>query len=156
MCTAGESQPDDDSTGALSVYGLLILVNRMSGVCDHYANDDMHAIQIGRNIIGNLNWSKSAASVGCTKICQLCLHYSNILLIFTSLMFLQVIAPEFDEPLFSAEDMGGIIPKDSKKPFDIRKVPLLLSVQCDVVWCSMVKCSPCELERWSLFELAGS
>jgi acetyl-CoA carboxylase carboxyltransferase component len=46
---------------------------------------------------------------------------------------LQVIAPEFDEPLFSAEDLGGIIPKDSKKPFDIRKVPLLLSVESSAV-----------------------
>ncbi|CAE7366657.1 Mccc2 [Symbiodinium microadriaticum] len=68
---------------------------RVSGVCDHYANNDLHAIQIGRNIIGNLNWQKSAA---------------------------QMVSDDFVEPLFSAEDMGGIIPKDSKKPFDIRKI----------------------------------
>jgi acetyl-CoA carboxylase carboxyltransferase component len=27
-----------------------------------------------------------------------------------------------DEPLFPVEEMGAIIPADTKKPFDIRKV----------------------------------
>ena len=33
-----------------------------------------------------------------------------------------MVSADFAEPLFSAEELGGIIPKDSKKPFDIRKV----------------------------------
>lgn len=33
-----------------------------------------------------------------------------------------MVSNDFAEPLFSADEMGGIIPKDSKKPFDIRKV----------------------------------
>lgn len=31
-------------------------------------------------------------------------------------------AGAFEEPLFPAEEMAAIIPADSKKPFDIRKV----------------------------------
>jgi hypothetical protein len=37
------------------LYGL-VLVCRISGVCDHLAMDDQHALQITRNIVGNLNW----------------------------------------------------------------------------------------------------
>jgi len=28
-------------------------------VCDHYANDDLHAIEIARNIVANLNWKQT-------------------------------------------------------------------------------------------------
>lgn len=34
-------------------------------------------------------------------------------------------AGSFEEPLFPAEEMGSIIPADTKKPFDIRKVKFL-------------------------------
>jgi len=69
---------------------------KVSGVCDHYANDDRHALQIARNIVGNLNWKQTTS---------------------------KILTPgSYNEPLFSADDIGGIIPLDSKKPFDIRKI----------------------------------
>ena len=39
-----------------------------------------------------------------------------------------------EEPLFSAAELGGLIPVDSKKPFDIRKVemrPVVVSYDVD-------------------------
>jgi acetyl-CoA carboxylase carboxyltransferase component len=35
--------------------------------------------------------------------------------------------PKVDEPLFDPEELGGIIPVDTKKSFDIRKVGCLAS-----------------------------
>lgn len=34
---------------------------KISGVCDHYAHDDAHAIQMTRNIVANLNRCSSAS-----------------------------------------------------------------------------------------------
>jgi 3-methylcrotonyl-CoA carboxylase beta subunit len=87
---------------------------RASGVCDHYANDDHHALEIARNIVANLNWKQSVCSslplpLGDPVFLR---HVSQVKL-----------TGDYAEPLFSADEMGGIIPADSKKPFDIRKVP---------------------------------
>jgi hypothetical protein len=41
-------------------------------------------------------------------------------------------AGSFEEPLFPASEMGSIIPADTKKPFDIRKV---IRVKMLTVWC---------------------
>jgi hypothetical protein len=50
-------------------------------------------------------------------------------------------AGSFEEPLFPASEMGSIIPADTKKPFDIRKVNLVnkLTVRC----CVPVSCGAC-------------
>ncbi|CAM9225134.1 unnamed protein product [Discosporangium mesarthrocarpum] len=68
---------------------------RVSGVADHFAEDDLHAIAITRNIIRNLEIT--SANKGTTP--QL-----------------------WDEPIFDPGEMGSIIPSDTKKPFDVRKV----------------------------------
>ena len=68
--------------------------SRVSGVTDHYAMDDAHALAITRRIVGNLNRTK---------------HVS-----------LQTAPPE--EPLYAAEELYGVIPADSRKPFDVREV----------------------------------
>lgn len=67
---------------------------RISGVADHYANNDEHALKIVRNIVANLNYQKK-----------------NPLLM-----------QEVQEPLFSAEELYGIIPADPRYPFDVREV----------------------------------
>lgn len=67
---------------------------RTSGVTDHYANNDFHALEITRRIISNLNYTKQPS-------------VSQI---------------PIEEPVFSPEELGGIIPVDSRKPFDVRKV----------------------------------
>ncbi len=67
---------------------------RTSGVTDHYAMDDGHALAIARRIVGNLNRTKPAG--------------------------LKMAAPE--EPLYDPKEIYGIIPNDRRKPYDVREV----------------------------------
>lgn len=68
--------------------------SRVSGVTDHYALDDRHALGIARRIVGNLNRVK--------------------------IVSLDVKAP--CEPLYPAEDLYGVIPADTRRPYDVREV----------------------------------
>ncbi|HRO87501.1 MAG TPA: carboxyl transferase domain-containing protein [Chiayiivirga sp.] len=67
---------------------------RISGVADHFARDDRHALAQVRRIVANLNWEKRGR--------------------------LTVREPE--APLYPAEDLYGVIPADTRKPFDVREV----------------------------------
>ncbi|KAF4027801.1 Carboxyl transferase domain [Phytophthora infestans] len=67
---------------------------RTSGVTDHYANNDAHALDITRRIVSNLNYRKEPA----------------------------VTQTPIEEPVYSPDELGGVIPVDSRKPFDVRKV----------------------------------
>ena len=67
---------------------------RISGVADHYALNDGHALAILRRIVGGLNTRK---------------HLS-----------LDVREPR--EPLYPAEQIYGVIPAEAKKPYDVREV----------------------------------
>jgi 3-methylcrotonyl-CoA carboxylase beta subunit len=64
---------------------------RISGVADHLAENDAHALHIARRIVSTLPEQNIAA------------------------------AP-FDEPIYPAEDLYGIIPSDTRKPYDVREV----------------------------------
>ncbi len=66
----------------------------LSGVTDHFADDDQHAILITRNIVRHLNRQKAV-------------HLKM---------------QPIEEPLYAAEEIYGIIPADSRKPFDVREV----------------------------------
>ncbi|MBC7467398.1 MAG: methylcrotonoyl-CoA carboxylase, partial [Bdellovibrio sp.] len=66
----------------------------ISGVTDHFAEDDLHAIEITRSIVRNLNKRKAVT--------------------------LKTIPIE--EPLYSTEDIYGVLPADSRIPYDIREV----------------------------------
>lgn len=68
--------------------------SRVSGVTDHLAEDDAHAIELTRDIIANLNRVKEIP--------------------------FSIAASE--EPLYPAEDIYGIIPADTRKPFDVREI----------------------------------
>jgi 3-methylcrotonyl-CoA carboxylase beta subunit len=68
--------------------------SEMSGVTDHMAEDDAHAIEITREIVAHLNHRKQQ----------------------------QLRVKEAQEPLFSAEELYGLIPADARKPFDVREV----------------------------------
>lgn len=73
---------------------------RISGVADHFAHDDFEALQITRDIVANLNWeSKTAAQ-----------------------SVFGASTETIEEPLYSADELYGIIPSDSKQPFDIRSI----------------------------------
>ena len=67
---------------------------RSSGVADHYAENDEHALALARRCVANLNWRKLGR--------------------------LEVSAPQ--APRYPAEELYGIVPADAKQPFDVREV----------------------------------
>jgi 3-methylcrotonyl-CoA carboxylase beta subunit len=67
---------------------------RISGVADHLAVDDSHALGIARRIVANLNRVKPAS--------------------------LDIAEPR--EPLYGAEELYGVVPSDPRKPYDVREV----------------------------------
>jgi 3-methylcrotonyl-CoA carboxylase beta subunit len=67
---------------------------RQSGVADHYAQNDAHALGIARRIVADLNRGKPASS--------------------------DLATPR--EPLFDARELYGVIPADTRKPYDVREV----------------------------------
>ncbi len=83
----GEEVSDEDLGGA-DVHC------RISGVSDHYALNDEHALEITRNIVQNLNTPKK---------CELD-------------------RTEPEEPYYDPEEMLGIVPRDLRKPFDLREI----------------------------------
>ena len=68
--------------------------SRTSGVTDHYARDDNQALEIARRCIRNLNRRKQPPLV-----CR-----------------------EGRDPLYPADELLGIVPQDTRKPFDVREV----------------------------------
>ncbi len=67
----------------------------VSGLVEYLGDDDVHAIKITRDLIGRLNWNKNQD--------------------------IQV-KKEYNEPLYSADEIAGIVPLDYKKPYDVREV----------------------------------
>eukprot|EP00656_Telonema_subtile_P017768 TRINITY_DN19578_c0_g1_i1.p1 TRINITY_DN19578_c0_g1~~TRINITY_DN19578_c0_g1_i1.p1 ORF type:complete len:563 (-),score=160.17 TRINITY_DN19578_c0_g1_i1:263-1951(-) len=67
-----------------------------SGVTDHFAQNEEHALQLVREAIANTNSHKTELPKSTTA--------------------------EFEEPVFSAEEMGGCVPATSREQLDVRKV----------------------------------
>ncbi len=67
---------------------------RQSGVADHYAQNDTHALAIARTIVANLNRTKKVG----------------------------LALREPSEPLLPPEELCGVIPSDTRKPYDVREV----------------------------------
>jgi len=68
--------------------------SRISGVTDHYANNDEHALSMARDIVASLNLCKQV----------------------------DISRREVREPLYPSKDLYGIAPGDLRKPFDIREI----------------------------------
>lgn len=68
--------------------------SRVSGVTDHYAMNDSHALGLARRVVGTLNRDKQP----------------------------DVALRQPVEPLYPKEDIYGIVPTDLRKPYDIREV----------------------------------
>ena len=68
--------------------------SKVSGVTDHMARDDDHALALARRAIENLNRTKR----------------------------LDMDIREPEEPVYGADELYGLVPTDLKKPFDIREV----------------------------------
>jgi acetyl-CoA carboxylase carboxyltransferase component len=67
---------------------------RRSGVADHLAENDEHALAIVRSIIENLNWEKSVPWT----------------------------VEEPEEPLYNPKELYGIVPSDYRQGYDVREV----------------------------------
>ena len=67
---------------------------RVSGVSDHYAHNDAHALSIVRRIVANLNFEKR----------------------------INLKTREPTAPLYPAEEIYGVIPSDVRKPYDVREI----------------------------------
>jgi 3-methylcrotonyl-CoA carboxylase beta subunit len=68
--------------------------SKVSGVTDHMARDDDHALATARRIVDNLNNVKS----------------------------IDIDVAEPEDPLYSADELYGLVPTDLKKPYDVREV----------------------------------
>ncbi|MDP1696426.1 MAG: carboxyl transferase domain-containing protein [Xanthomonadaceae bacterium] len=79
---------DAESLGGADVH------TRVSGVADHFAENDRHALEIARETVRHLNRRKSI---------PLALQASR-------------------EPIYPTDDLYGIVPHDTRRPFDIREV----------------------------------
>ena len=67
---------------------------RLSGVADHLAQNDLHALALARAAVANLNANRARAYTGQPSA-----------------------APKFD-----ASELYGVIPTDTRKPFDVREI----------------------------------
>jgi len=67
---------------------------RRSGVADHYALNDSHALEITRDVVSNLNRSPKSK--------------------------LDISEPE--EPLYDPKEIYEIVPSDTKQPYDVREI----------------------------------
>ncbi len=67
---------------------------RLSGVCDHLADDDAHALEIARSIFANLGPKQVSAPP----------------------------QEEPEDPYYDPEELYGIVPQDPRKPYDVREV----------------------------------
>src|SRR5688572_2527299 len=67
---------------------------RLSGVADHLAENDTHALALARNAVARLNWRKDVP------------------------VALQTPLP----PALPVDELLGVIPTDTRKPFDVREI----------------------------------
>ena len=67
---------------------------RLSGVADHLANDDRHALSLARTAVANLNMRKSRKN--------------------------DIQTPE--DPRYDPDEIPGVVPADLRTPYDIREV----------------------------------
>jgi 3-methylcrotonyl-CoA carboxylase beta subunit len=68
--------------------------SRISGVTDHIARDDTHALGLARRIVGNLNRVKRPT----------------------------LAMREPVEPFYDAEEIYGVVPEDTRTPYDVREI----------------------------------
>jgi geranyl-CoA carboxylase beta subunit len=67
----------------------------ISGVSDYLAENDADGIRIGREIIAKLQWNNTPLSVK---------------------------QKTFAEPIYSPEELIGVVPVDSRAPYDVREI----------------------------------
>ena len=71
---------------------------RLSGVADHLAENDLHALALARRAVSNLNKNKAQNPGDKAPVA----------------------------PLFESKELYGVIPTDTRKPFDVREIIIRL------------------------------
>ncbi|MEO0607050.1 MAG: carboxyl transferase domain-containing protein [Pseudomonadota bacterium] len=71
---------------------------RISGVADHLAEDDDHALGLARKIVGRLNWTKQG----------------------------ELVTAEPRPPIYDPQELYGVVEQDSRKPYDAREIIMRL------------------------------
>ena len=87
----GEEVSGEDLGGGL-------VHTEISGVVDHLAKDEDHALQLTRHIVENLHYRSPGQILG-----QRC-------------------GGPYENPLYPSDDLYGIIPRESKIPFEVREI----------------------------------
>lgn len=85
---ATNEETDEESLGGAEMH------SRISGVSDYLAEDELDALRLGREIVGNLNWRKLGQANMRTP----------------------------DLPKYDPDELLGIVPTDLRKPFEVREV----------------------------------
>ncbi len=67
---------------------------RLSGVADHFAEDEQHALELVREIVSQLNRSQA----------------------------MSVVMRALEDPIYDPQELYGIIPADSRQTYDVREV----------------------------------
>jgi acetyl-CoA carboxylase carboxyltransferase component len=83
----GEESTDEELGGAE-------MHSRVSGLSDYFAENELEAIRMGRDIVAHLNWRKAGPGPSMPA----------------------------DDPVHDPDDLLGIVPEDLRKPFDMREV----------------------------------
>ncbi|XP_031492502.1 methylcrotonoyl-CoA carboxylase beta chain, mitochondrial [Nymphaea colorata] len=72
---------------------------KISGVADHFADDELHALAIGRNVVKNLHMAGKNGLVNTIPTLS-----------------------DYRDPLYEVKELRSIAPTDQKQPFDVRNV----------------------------------
>ncbi|MFT6188742.1 MAG: geranyl-CoA carboxylase beta subunit [Oleispira sp.] len=70
-----------------------------AGTADYLAEDDADGVRIAREVMAGLPWNDQVAPSSLSRA-----------------------EKNYDEPLYSADELLGVVPCDSKKPYDVREV----------------------------------
>jgi 3-methylcrotonyl-CoA carboxylase beta subunit len=73
---------------------------RLSGVADYLAEDDTHALALARRAVGSLNWDGGGVNPALRAL----------------------MGAAYDEPIYDPAELLGIVPADTRQPYDIREV----------------------------------
>jgi 3-methylcrotonyl-CoA carboxylase beta subunit len=71
---------------------------RVSGVADHLARDDDHALELARRVVANLNRGAASAAASAPP------------------------PSAIEEPVYDPEEIYGVVPVDKRQPYDVREV----------------------------------
>ena len=69
-----------------------------SGVADHFAENEEEALHLTRNIVENLNYKSKGELTGDKRVVPT------------------------EDPLYDSKEIYGIVPKDTRIPFDVREI----------------------------------